>query len=79
MWGLQSFPMLIVRGGVTISMMMGMFLFRQGLEWDDSWDECRPTSPGLHAWNWQVAQYTHDVESLYTHTHSSTSQTTTTI
>ena len=48
-YGIQLFPMLIVGGGVTISMTKGMFLINSGLEWDGSRDELRPTSPGLHA------------------------------
>ena len=51
MWGIQLIHMLIVRWGVVISMTKGMFLINSGLEWDDSRDECSPTSPGLHVWN----------------------------
>ena len=68
--------MLIAKGGDTISMMGLMFLFKTGLGWDDSRDQRRPTSPGLHAWNKHVAECTRDVE--WTHTHSTASQPTTT-
>ena len=36
MWSIQLFPMLIVRGGDTISMTGVMFLFKTGPGWDDS-------------------------------------------
>ena len=48
-WGIQSFPVLIVRGGGAISMTRIMFQFNTGLGWDDSRCKRRPTSPGLHA------------------------------
>ena len=56
-----------------------MFLFKTGLGWDDSRDRRMATSPGLHAWNWQVAECTCDVKCFFTHIQQRPTTTTNTI